>query len=229
MLRIHPSGFSNSTVFNGNKLIGQQICMRFGQQCAVGNQKFFSHNAIRFKNGGRFWLEPVIMSNRRFSHYNLPETGNYMHNEFKYKGEKHRGPDHRSPYPVSRQAPSIDLVELAKEVAEADDLLTIQAVGKLRILAQQIEQLRKKAQEILAETKRDQQLHRVRCGFKKRPGGIYYLYSRKDNSLLFSIISPDEWNRSLTAAGLTFKGSYRLEGDRSWTPLDSGDNGAAGL
>ena len=60
-----------------------------------------------------------------------------------------------------------------------------------RELAQQIDQLRKKAQEILAETKRDQQLHRVRCGFKKRPGGIYYLYSRKDNSLLFSIISPD--------------------------------------
>jgi hypothetical protein len=169
------------------------------------------------------------MSNHRFLHYNLPETANYMHNKSKYKGEKHRGPDHRSPYPVSRQSPSIDLVQLAKEVADADDLLTIQAVGKLRILAQQIEQLREKAQQILAETKRNQQLHRAQCGFKKRVGGTYHLYSKRDDSLFFSMISPGEWSCSLAATGLTFLGSYRLESDRSWTPLDTGENGTTGL
>lgn len=169
------------------------------------------------------------MSNHRFLHYNLPETSDYMHNKSKYKGETYRGPGHRAPYPVSRQSPSIDLVELAKEVADADDLLTIQAVGKLRILAQQIEQLREKAQEILVETKRNQQLHRAHCSFKKRVGGTYHLYSKSDGSLFFSMISPAEWRRSLTATGLTFVGSYRLESDRGWTPLDPGENGATAL
>lgn len=168
------------------------------------------------------------MSNAIFLHYNLPGTDNYMLNECKYKGEKHRGPEHRSPYPVSRQSPSIDLVELAREVADADDLLTIQAVGKLRVLAEQIEQLRKKAQEILAETKRNQQLHHAPCGFKKREGGIYHLYCKRDDSLLFSMIAPAEWGRSLDGAGLSFVGSYRLERDRSWTPLDTNEKTTPG-
>ncbi len=152
-----------------------------------------------------------------------------MLNETKYKGEKHRGADHQSPYPISRQSPSIELVELAKEVADADDLLTMQAVGKLRVLAEQIEQLRNKAQEILAETRQNQQLHRAQCGFKKRVGGVYHLYSNVDQSLLFSLISPDEWGHSLKATGMTFVGSYRLESDRSWTPLDTAENSAAKL
>lgn len=141
----------------------------------------------------------------------------------KYKGEKHQGPRHQTPYPTSRQSPSIDLVELAKEVADADDLLTIQAVGKLRVLAEQIEQIRKKAQVILAETRRNQQLHRAGCRFNKRVGSIYHLYSKSDESLFFSMIGPVEWGNSLKNADLRFLGSYRLENDRSWTPVDTAD------
>ena len=37
----------------------------------------------------------------------------------KYKGENVRQPEHQSPYPVSRLAPSIELVELAKAKLEA--------------------------------------------------------------------------------------------------------------
>jgi len=150
-----------------------------------------------------------------------------MLNKTKYKGEKYRGADHQSPYPVSRLSPAIELVELAKEVADADDLLTIQAVGKLRLLAEQIEQLKEKAQEILAETRRNQQLHRAQCGFKKRLGGVYHLYCKADQSFLFSLISPDEWGDSMKTAGLSFVGSFRLESDRSWTPLGTEESGAA--
>lgn len=145
----------------------------------------------------------------------------YRQNEMKYKGEKHRGPGHQSPYPISRQSPSIELVELAKEVADADDLLTIQAVGKLRVLAEQIEQLRKKARDILAETRRNQELHRAGCRFNKRIGSIYHLYSKSDESLFFSMIDPVEWGNSPRAVDLRFLGSYRLENDRSWTPVDT--------
>ena len=32
----------------------------------------------------------------------------------------HRGPDHSSPYPVSRLAPGFGLVDLAREIEQAD-------------------------------------------------------------------------------------------------------------
>lgn len=41
----------------------------------------------------------------------------------KYKGENLRDAEHLSPYPVSRLVPAIELVELAREVSEADDTL----------------------------------------------------------------------------------------------------------
>ena len=143
-----------------------------------------------------------------------------MQNKKKYKGEKHGGCDHTSPYPVSRQSPAIELVELAKEVAEADDLLSVQAVGKLRMLAEQIEDLQEKAQEILADTRRNQQLHRIPCGVKKRVGEIYYLYRRSDKTMIFSIVSPQEWGEQRGESGLSFLGSYRLEADRSFTVVE---------
>ena len=148
-----------------------------------------------------------------------------MPNKKKYKGEKHEGHDHSSPYPVSRQSPAIELVELAKEVAKADDVLSIQAVGKLRMLAEQIEALQEKAQEILADTRRNQQLHRVPCGVKKRVGEIYYLYRRSDETMIFSIVSPQEWGEQRGESGLNFLGSYRLEADRSFTPVEVGRGG----
>ena len=142
-----------------------------------------------------------------------------MSNQMKYKGQNHQGPKHSSPYPVSRLAPAMDLVELAKEVAKTDDLLTLQAAGKLRLLAEQIEALQNKAKDILTETRWNQELHSVQCMVKKRVGEIYHLYRRPDESLMFSIISPGEWGRTLDRSGLKFVGSFRLEHDKTFTHL----------
>lgn len=76
----------------------------------------------------------------------------------KYKGENQRGPAHRSPYPVSRRAPPNDLVMTARLIAEADDALSIQAAGKLRSLAEQLEALQKQARQILRQTEQSREL-----------------------------------------------------------------------
>ena len=55
---------------------------------------------------------------------------------------KHQGPDHSAPYPVSRLAPAIELVDLAKEIAQADNMLTQIAHGKLGVIAEQIKVLK---------------------------------------------------------------------------------------
>ncbi|MEE4313048.1 MAG: DUF2452 domain-containing protein [Desulfofustis sp.] len=135
----------------------------------------------------------------------------------KYKGEKHEGPDYRSPYPVNRLSPTIDLVEMARVVAAADDILALQAAGKLRLLAEQMAELQEKARQILLTTQQNQELHRVSCAFRKVPGKIYHLYRRRDNTSFFSLIAPAEWSAMGNDPPARFVGSYRLEADQSWT------------
>ncbi|THB79274.1 MAG: DUF2452 domain-containing protein [Desulfobulbaceae bacterium] len=147
--------------------------------------------------------------------------------EKKYQGENVAGPSHTSPYPLDRHAPKIDLVALASEVALADDILTAQATGKLKLLAEQIRTLQEKARTILADTKRNQELHRAQCNFKKIVGKSYHLYRKTENTLIFSMIGPDEWQRSTNASTrqpYDYLGSYRLEPDRSWTELSGPDH-----
>ena len=135
-------------------------------------------------------------------------------------GKKHEGPAHSSPYGLSRLAPAIRLVDVAKEIAEADQMIGAVASSKLELIAKQIQALQDEARRVLEQTKRDLDLHRAECRFTRRPGQTYHLYERAEGRLVWSMVGPDEWG---TAAPHTFRGSFRLEADRSWTPADQLD------
>ncbi|MGB1274343.1 MAG: DUF2452 domain-containing protein [Nannocystaceae bacterium] len=127
-------------------------------------------------------------------------------------GPNHTGGDHTSPYPVSRMAPAIELVDLARQIERADHMLAVGVNGKLEIIAEQIRGLQKRAQEILDAAQRDAELHRARCNFVKRPGRVYHLY-RSDTEAYFSMLSPDDWRGQSPHA---FAGSYELLTDMTW-------------
>lgn len=135
----------------------------------------------------------------------------------KYSGDNHQGADHSAPYPVSRMAPATELVDLARQIEEADQMLGNVVHAKLKVIAEQMKSLQKEARSILESTARDQQLHRAQCQFKRQPGKIYHLYKRDADALYFSMLSPDEWGGKPPHE---FVGSYRLENDMSWTPLE---------
>lgn len=130
---------------------------------------------------------------------------------------KHEGPARTSPYPVSRLAPAVDLVDVAREIERADEVIGSVVGGKLDVIAEQIRALQEQARGILEEARRDLDLHRATCSFPKRVGATYHLYERSNGELYFSMVSPDEWGGAPPHA---FRGSYRLEGDQSWTPAD---------
>lgn len=133
------------------------------------------------------------------------------------KRKRKENGEYLSPYPVSRLAPAFELVDLAEEIAKADDLLSMQTGGKLKLLADQIRGLQEEARTLLEKTRRDQQLHRAECNFRKKPGRIYHLYKKKDQSLVFSMLSPVDWGARQPYG---FEGSFRLESDMSWTEMD---------
>lgn len=126
-------------------------------------------------------------------------------------------PAHASPYPVSRLAPQFDLVDVAREIQEADRILNLRASAKLQIIAEQIKSLQAQARVILDEIQRDQSLHRAECHFVRRPNQVYYLYRRPQGSLYFSLLSVRDWHQRPPHE---FIGAYRLEADMSWTPID---------
>jgi hypothetical protein len=127
----------------------------------------------------------------------------------------HSGRDATSPYPLSRLAPAFALVDVAREIAVADERIASLAGTQLELIAEQIRALQKKAQEVLAAARRDAELHRVESRFAKKPGGVYHLYRRADGRSYFSMLSPADWGGAPPHA---YEGSYRLEADLSFSP-----------
>ena len=130
---------------------------------------------------------------------------------------RYQGPAHAAPYGLSRLAPSFDLVDVAAQIQKADETLATMTGGKLAVIAEQIERLKEQARTLLARARRDAELHHVRCGFEKKPGGVYHLYRKQSGELWFSLLAPEEW---LKAQPQAFEGSYRLELDMSFTRID---------
>jgi hypothetical protein len=136
----------------------------------------------------------------------------------------YEGPAHSAPYPMSRMGSPYQLVDVAAEIQRADESLAQATGGKLLVIAEQIRSLQTKARELLDRAHRDAELHRAKCNFEKRAGGVYHLYRDERGQLWFSLIAPDEW---VTKHKNAFVASYRLESDMSFTPLGEVDARAA--
>jgi hypothetical protein len=128
----------------------------------------------------------------------------------------HEGPASTSPYPVSRLAPPHDLVDVARQIQEADAVLGVKVSSQLEVIAEQIRNLQEKARQLLDHANESAELHRAICSFKKRIGATYHLYRRGDGRRYFSMLSPVDWGEAPHA----FEGSYRLEPDMTFTRVD---------
>jgi len=127
-----------------------------------------------------------------------------------------RGPQAASPFPLSRMSARHDLIDVAREIQLADAALGAVTGAQLETIARQIRELQREAARVLDAARRDAELHRAACAFKKIPGHVYHLYRRPSGEHYFSMLSCADWN---DAPPHTFEGSYRLEADMRWTPL----------
>ena len=135
----------------------------------------------------------------------------------KHHGANHNGAARSAPYPVSRLAPNTELVDLARQIAQADSMINTRVSAQLHVIAEQIRQLQQQARTVLEAAKHDHELHRASCQFKRIPGRTYHLYRRPNGQFYFSMLSPQDWN---TRPPHEFQGSYRLENDMSWTAAE---------
>jgi hypothetical protein len=139
--------------------------------------------------------------------------------EKKYSGGNVGGPDHASPYPVSRLGAPVSLVDTARLIESASANVAMRTNAQLEVIVEQIRTLQERAREIVEQAGRDLDLIQAECRFRRVPGHVYHLYERPDGQCYFSMLAPEE----LGYAQPGFVASYRYEHDESWTRLDEID------
>ena len=136
--------------------------------------------------------------------------------EVRYSGGNVHGAGHASPYPVSRLAAPISLVDTAREIESASASVALRTNAQLEVILEQMRTLQQRAREIIAQASRDIDLIHVECRFRRVPGCTYHLYERADGHRYFSMLAPLELGHTTAA----FVGSFRFEHDQSWTRMD---------
>lgn len=87
--------------------------------------------------------------------------------------------------------------------------------GKLKTLFRQLQFIKNEINEVLQESIISSELDKVKCNFKKIPGNHYYLYKNKKNDMLFSLISPKEWDKYQC-----YLGEYLYDYDLTFNKID---------
>lgn len=88
--------------------------------------------------------------------------------------------------------------------------------GKLKLLKEQMDELKLKAEKIVDEAIFNEKLHNLKCNFIKKSGNTYHLYKKKNNQLIFSLISPKEWIN----CPYIFLNSYYYDFDKNFYLVD---------
>src|SRR5687768_1976778 len=136
--------------------------------------------------------------------------------EKKYSGGNVGGPDHSSPYPVSRLGAPVSLVDTAKIIESASATVAMRTNAQLEVIVEQIRALQERAREIVEQAGRDIDLIHAECRFRRVPGRIYHLYEKAGGHRYFSMVAPNEYGYAQPG----FVASFRYEHDESWTRVD---------
>ena len=135
----------------------------------------------------------------------------------RYSGDNFRGPDHSSPYPVSRLGAQVSLVDHAKFIESASSKVALRTNAQLEVIVEQMRALQERARVIIEQASRDVDLIHAECRFHRVAGRVYHLYERPDGQRYFSMLGPDEFGGHAPSG---FVASFRYEADESWTRLD---------
>lgn len=121
-----------------------------------------------------------------------------------------------SKIPTRTLDPKISIIDQAKEIEKASEILTLKVNSKLELILSQIKLLQEEARKIIKEAYNDLELHKVKCNFEKKIGETLFLY-KKNNELFFSRISPKEWNGIIN---YEYLGAYRLRSDYTFEKIE---------
>lgn len=93
-----------------------------------------------------------------------------------------------------------------------------QTATQLEQIRRQVELLALQAQEIFRRKELSQQIYAAKLSFKPDIGSVYYLYQKKDDTQLLSLISPQEWGSAMP--NKNFVATVQLLSDHTWKEVN---------
>lgn len=84
-------------------------------------------------------------------------------------------------------------------------------------IQEQIELLAKQARQLQSRKEVSEKIYQAEMNFQPLIGHTYYLYEKKDGQHILSLLSPEEWGRSLK---YDFLAKVALMADHTWDVLE---------
>ena len=117
-------------------------------------------------------------------------------------------------FPHSVGSAAIKPVDKGKIKGRAMAAMREQTEHQLHQLYEQMQTLAKQANEIQDRVKVSNRIYGAQINFEPVIGKIYFLYSKENGDDVLSMISPDEWGKSLPFK--SFLAKIRLLSDHTW-------------
>jgi hypothetical protein len=92
---------------------------------------------------------------------------------------------------------------------------------QLTQIKEQVEVLIRQAQELHDRISISERIYKAECGFKPVINKTYYVYQRKDEQWVLSMISPSEWGPKIP---YSFIATCELLADHTWNVLEKSDD-----
>jgi len=124
---------------------------------------------------------------------------------------------HNLPYAHTLGSPVIKPVDEGKVKGKAMAAMYEQTQNQMDQLREQMQLIADQAQKLHDRVKISEKIYEAKMGFDPLVGHIYFLYVRKNDEYLLSMVSPDEWGKSLPFK--SYEGRVKLLADHTWELL----------
>ena len=124
---------------------------------------------------------------------------------------------HLLPYAHERGGAAIKPMDVGKTKGLAMTAMYEQTDMQLDQIKAQIELLAKQANAIQQRMSISERIYEAQMGIDPIVSRTYYLYQKKDNSNVMSMVSPREWGAN---GPYTYVATIKLLGDHTWDVLD---------
>ncbi|MGL4598878.1 MAG: DUF2452 domain-containing protein [Bacteroidia bacterium] len=95
-----------------------------------------------------------------------------------------------------------------------------QSERQLDQIRKQVDLLVQQARAIQQRVEISEQIYLADMNFKPIVAHIYHLYTKKDETLVLSMVAPDEWGKN---PPYLWKATVKMMGDYTWDVLDSAE------
>ena len=124
---------------------------------------------------------------------------------------------HNLPYAHTLGSPVIKPVDEGKVKGKAMAAMYEQTQNQMDQLREQMQLIADQAQKLHDRVKISEKIYDAKMGFDPLVGHVYFLYVRKNDEYLLSMVGPEEWGKSLPFK--SYEGRVKLLADHTWELL----------